>query len=387
MGRVLQTGLSLLLLFVAYACEKSGESGVPASAAFRTPTINCETTTVQLLLGGDASLACTAEVVEGSDWLLFSSGEARWEGMLTPVVFLRSERNTAPEARQARVEVRFSNGDVREATLTQEAYTSSALYDKAWAEQPAYVENDIYIYKTYYTTLSGSSVRVRNYSVCYDTEQRVARWVAYPLHSCYTNPSVDRTDAWSYDPNTQPPEIPRNVQQYIVESYGTGYARGHQCPSADRYNTEATNEMTFYATNMMPQDYRFNSGLWATLESRVRSSMVRDTLYVVTGTSFDGRTTTDRKGDRIGLPSHCWKVLLRTRSGNTGKPVAECSADELMGIGFWFENSASSNGSLRDYACSIAEVEERTGFSFFRNLPAEVAAEVKAQVNTSAWNL
>lgn len=379
---------AVLVLLLFAACEKEGEGSAPVSASFRTRTINCETTSVQLLLGGDASLRCTAEVVEGADWLTFSStGSARWEGDFTPVLFLHSERNTAPEARQARVEVRFSDGDVREALLTQEAYLSSARYDKAWAEQPAYVESDTYIYKTYYTSLSGSSRRVRNYSVCYDTEQRVARWVAYPLHSCYTNPSVDRTDAWSYDPNTQLPEIAQGVQQYVVGSYGTGYARGHQCPSADRYSTVETNEMTFYATNMMPQDSRFNSGLWATLESRVRSSMVRDTLYVVTGTSFDGRTTTDRLGNRIGVPSHCWKVLLRTRSGNTGRSIAECSADELMAIGFWFENGSSSSGDLRDYACPVAEVEERTGFRFFRNLPAEAASAVKAQDNPSAWNL
>ena len=202
----------------------------------------------------------------------------------------------------------------------------------------------------------------------------------------YTTPSVGRTNAWSYDPNVQPPAIPESAQQYVEQGYGTGLARGHQCPSADRYSTVPTNEQTFYATNMMPQNGDFNSGIWGTLESKVRENMVRDTLYVVTGTFFgDGRTTTDRRGNRIGLPSNCWKVLLRTRRGNTGKPVAECSADELIGIGFWFANDRSNPSSLRQCARSIAQIEELTGFTFFRNLAPEAAEAVKAQNDPADW--
>ncbi|MDE5695044.1 MAG: DNA/RNA non-specific endonuclease, partial [Alistipes sp.] len=97
-----------------------------------------------------------------------------------------------------------------------------------------------------------------------------------------------------------------------------------------------------------------------------------------------GKTLTDRTGKTVAVPSNCWKVLLR---GSSGKAVWDCSADELHGIGFWFANDASNTASLRSYATTIADIEQRTGFTFFRNLPADAADAVKAQNTPSDWNL
>lgn len=371
------------------ACKDDNGGGVPTSALFRYDVVDSETTRNQLLLAGSDDMTFTATIVEGTDWLSFEPErqEAIRTGAVTPVVFVYLQKNTTPEGRTARVVVEFSNSDTYEVSLTQQRYTTSAFYDKAWAEQPQYQRDEVWTYKTYYTTLANGNY-VRNYSICYDLDKKVARWVAYPLHTVYTTPKVDRSDAWAYDPNVQEPVIPDSKQQYVVQSYGTGYARGHQCPSADRYSTVNTNEQTFYATNMMPQNGTFNSGIWASLENKVRENMVRDTLYVVTGTYFAGdQTTTDRKGNTIGLPSNCWKVLLRTRRGNTGKRIQDCTADELMGIGFWFENDRNNPSNLAASVRSIAQIEELTGFTFFRNLPAEAAAAVKAQDNPSDWKV
>lgn len=382
--------LVIMLAAFAFACKDDNGDGGATSAVFRYDTVNCETTVNQLLLEGGANLTFKATITEGAEWLSFSPQQTDVtvkEGAITPIVFVYSQKNITPDVREATVVVEFSNGDRHEASLTQLEYTSSANYDKEWAEQPQYEESASYIYKTYYTTLANTKY-VRNYSICYDVDKKVAHWVAYPLHTSYTTPNVGRTDAWAYDPNTQQPTIPKSDQQYVIESYKTGYARGHQCPSADRYSTIATNEMTFYATNLMPQNSQFNGGVWGKLESKVRDNMVRDTLYVVTGTFFgNSQTTTDRKGNVIGLPSDCWKVLLRTKNGNTGKRIQDCTADELMGIGFWFANSSASVGSPAEYSMSIAEVERKTGFTFFRNLSAEAAAAVKQQNDPSAWKM
>lgn len=146
--------------------------------------------------------------------------------------------------------------------------------------------------------------------------------------------------------------------------------------------------MTYYAVNIMPQNGNFNGGVWLDLENKVRDNMTRnpsDTIFVVTGTYFaSGRTITDRAGKTVAVPSNCWKVLLR---GSGGKAVWDCSADELYGIGFWFANDASNTASLRSYATSIADIERKTGFSFFRNLPAGTVDAVKAQNRPSDWSL
>ena len=90
--------------------------------------------------------------------------------------------------------------------------------------------------------------KVRNYSLLYDSDLKLAYWVAYPYCSYYDG-SVDRTDAWQYDP-----EIAKTLQTNLKKSYGvSGYSRGHQIASADRLKDKAANETTFYYTNMTPQ--------------------------------------------------------------------------------------------------------------------------------------
>lgn len=384
--------LTAMILLFAGCDSDDGNSHV---AELTATTVNWDTPKNRILVTGDA-MTYEATIVwqEGDEtWCSFSSFTAASEPLLTKkgmvsipmAIYLLP--NEAETARSATVELVLADGTTKELSFTQRAFSETAWYDRQWGEQPAYLENDTYIYKTYFTTLTVGGY-VRNYSICFDTEKRVSHWVAYPLTKNYVTPSFDRTDAWSYDPNDQLPVIPQSAQANVIQTYGTGDARGHQCPSADRYNTLATNKMTFYSTNIMPQNSRFNSGVWSTLEGKVRENMQRhpsDTVFVVTGTYFaDNRTITDKSGRKIGYPSNCWKVLLR---GSGGKAIWECSASELYAIGFWFANSTSNATTLRSHATSVADIEEKTGFTFFRNIPPEAADAVKAQNRPSDWSL
>ncbi len=387
--------LSMLLVSLSACSDDKGETEEywdRVSVSFMRETVGGTTQNNRLKIETPRRISYKAALMSDGDWCSFAPREKQLgkEGVAPDDLFVYFDANKSGDARQVVVRVELANSKIYEARFTQEPYTAESAYNREWGEQPAKTDNPDYVYKTYFTDLSKPAVRVRNYSICYDTKRHVSHWVAYPLHHIYVSPSVHRTDRWAYDPNNQMPVIPESQQQYIIESYKTGYVRGHQIASADRYNNTATNEMTFYATNMMPQDYDFNGGIWATLESKVRANIVSDTLFVVTGTYFaDGRTMRDRKGTVIAIPSHCWKVLLRTKSGTTRKAVRNCTADELQGIGFWFENKSYSNSSslLKEHAVSISEIEKRTGFSFFRELNDEVARKVKAQKNPSAWQI
>ena len=187
------------------------------------------------------------------------------------------------------------------------------------------------------------------------------------------------------------PVIPISDQQYIDRGYGvSGYDRGHMLPQASRYNNYEPNRMTYYATNMMPQNSTFNQNLWAGLEGKVRGwgGMGKyDTLYVVTGAAFKNSKTINNANGPIAVPSHCWKVLLRQR-GDLNKQISECTADELKAIGFLFTNEYHDpdTTSPRDGVCTVKEIEELTGFTFFRNIDPAVADAVKRQKNISDWS-
>ena len=402
-----------MLIFFAGCSKDDTPKSEPSSAVILADTVRFDVTGSNIQTTGDKNATYTVTITiadnDAPAWCSFSPDNTLQKSAeVGAPLFITLQPNHTHEERTAEIQIDFSDGYTTTLSLTQTEYEDpaeigGAVFTRDWGEQPAYRYDENYIYKTYYTTLATGNY-VRNYSICYDTQKRVSRWVAYPMHRSYLNPSIgNRVDKWAYDPNDQLPVIPESQQQYIIKSYGSGPTRGHMIANADRYSNVETNAMTFYATNMMPEDYDLNSGPWATLEGQIRTNvgkMGADTLYVVTGTVFgDNRTITDRKGNVIGMPTACWKVLLRTRSGNTGKRIEDCTADELIGIGFLYSNKdgvfpnvdrgeydSSDPKWIRDYAVPIDSIEKITGFTFFRNIPADAAAAVKAQNNIADWS-
>lgn len=224
---------------------------------------------------------------------------------------------------------------------------------------------------------------IRNYSVLYDTENRVPYWVAYPLHPAYMA-SGNRTDAWDYDPY-----IPKNVQPNLYSGWNSKYLnRGHLLASADRNATSDINKTTFYFSNIAPQDAEMNSGVWVDLEERVRywskQTSTYDTLYVVTGCIMPKAPETmvyveDNDGDKTLVPRYFYKALLRKKKVD----------GSYSSIAFKIENMDSDlpyNDSRNVF--SVSELEKETGFTFFPNLPEDVAEEVKRNKSLAAagWN-
>ena len=146
--------------------------------------------------------------------------------------------------------------------------------------------------------------------------------------------------------------------------------------------SDADNATTFYYTNMTPQLQSLNGGVWASLEDDLRKDwMCSDTLYVVTGAHFDPGYgyAYDNKGagKACAVPTHYYKVILRTKKGNSGKWVGNCSADELQCVGFWFEHK----GGAARQMMSVSEIEKKTGHTFFPN----VKNAPKSKYSASDW--
>ena len=412
----------LMLAFTFTACVESDWSPYTSKAEINDLIVSAQVSTITGTTVGDPTLTWELKVADGNDFCT----AVKKVGFVGQNFSLRFDANDNDYERVARATITFSDGFTKDFEFRQLVATDNPDYDRAWAEQPAYKQGSSLVHKTYYTTLNDNR-RVRNFSICYDLDKICSRWVAYPAHNVYTSgrnyevggTTAGRTNAWAFDDavtqykyssnwstayeiiskydssldtyNTYTnPIIPQKKQANIVGSngFGYGYARGHMLPSADRYNTWNTNAQTCYATNIMVQDYDFNSASWGTLENKVRTKVCADTLYVVVGTLFENSTKINKGGRTISVPSHCFKLLLRTKNGNTKKNIADIkSADELMCIGFIFENnSKGTNTALKDAAISVAELERRSGFSFYQNLDPSIADKVKSQCNFSEWN-
>lgn len=399
-----------------------------SSASIEKSEIAWDELIVRGATSGDANFLYAVRVERGADFcsVIYDRGNVGAEFILS------FTKNMNASAREAEVVVEFNDGYTKNFVVKQLArekdVVADASYNRSWAEQPAKNENQHYIHKTYYSTLMDGA-RVRNFSVCYDTVKMCSRWVAYPAHSTYRkwgsyqvgeNNNSGRTNAWAFDDavtqyapssdynmayeivskynsktdaydTAKEPIIPHRRQADICydRAFGWGWARGHMLPSSQRYNTWENNAQTCYATNIMVQQYDFNGGSWADVEALERSKNCSDTLYVVVGTLFEDDKTITRFDRTIGVPTHCYKLLLRTKSGYTGRPISDItSADDIICIGFLYENSeASADATIASAAVTVADVEKRSGFKFFQNLNPAIADKVKSQKRLSDWGL
>lgn len=401
-GMLLVTMSAMLVLFAG--CGDKDDGGDKESlATLVAETVSSSTTTNKISTQGPSGITFEATIVsQGGDaeWCSFDLNKqvSSAGGNVGDPAYLYLDKNNSDDDRTARIDVSYTNGYSTSLTLTQRA-AGFIDYDRSWGEQPEYRSDDAYIYKTYYATFVSNQFfpggKLRNYSVCYDVDRHISHWVAYPIFKkVYETPVLSRVNDFNYDPNDQLPVIPTRDQQYIGtggngRGYGArGYDRGHMLPQASRYNNYEPNRMTYYGTNMMPQNSTLNQNIWATLEGKVRGwggLQTYDTLYVVTGAAFKSTKTIDNANGPIAVPSHCWKVLLRQR-GNQNRQISQFKADELKAIGFVFTNDdAGAATSIESAVRSVKEIEELTGFKFFRNLDPAVADAVKSQKNLADW--
>lgn len=401
-GMLLVTMSAMLVLFAG--CGDKDDGGDKESlATLVAETVSSSTTTNKISTQGPSGITFEATIVsQGGDaeWCSFDLNKqvSSAGGNVGDPAYLYLDKNNSDDDRTARIDVTYTNGYSTSLTLTQRA-AGFIDYDRSWGEQPEYRSDDAYIYKTYYATFVSNQFfpggKLRNYSVCYDVDRHISHWVAYPIFKkIYETPVLSRVNDFNYDPNDQLPVIPTRDQQYIGtggngRGYGAwGYDRGHMLPQASRYNNYEPNRMTYYGTNMMPQNSTLNQNIWASLEGKVRGwggLQTYDTLYVVTGAAFKSTKTIDNANGPIAVPSHCWKVLLRQR-GNQNRQISQFKADELKAIGFVFTNDdAGAATSIESAVRSVKEIEELTGFKFFRNLDPAVADAVKSQKNLADW--
>ena len=215
----------------------------------------------------------------------------------------------------------------------------------------------------------------RNYTHLYDKDTYTSLWTAYHLNSSHM--ATGRSDDWSFNP-----EIETKYQVNLTShSYNDNYSRGHLIPNASRNGNSTMQSQTFYVTNSVPQiQDNFNGGVWQNLEAALQGIAKSETIYIVTGVALNKvdetktveYTTPKDDTRKCAVPNYFYKVALKvTYSGNT---VTSASA-----IGFWFEHKTYSD-SYTNYAVSVDQIEEYTGFDFFVNLPdlVEKAAEKNA---------
>lgn len=271
------------------------------------------------------------------------------------------------------------NGKIEITDENRNANDASTDASLARWEMPATDTSCDYI--THYT-----SDGLLNYAMEYSKEKMHSRWVAYRYDSKLKAQVTSRSDEWGVEPFYN-----NNKTYQIATGFFGGYNRGHLVGSAERLYSREANVQTFYMSNMSPMNGNFNSIYWGEIETLVRkwgrNCGAGDTLYVVKGGTLDSLLTTTTVKNTLGetvqmaVPKYYYIAVLSLSS--EGKAKA---------IGFWIEHKDFKDSSLSNLkkirqaaACTIDELEERTGIDFFCNVPDCIENVVEARYTRSSW--
>lgn len=221
-----------------------------------------------------------------------------------------------------------------------------------------------------------------NYCIEWDIAKKSQRWTAFRWDNTNSGGYVAREDDFLEDT-----DIPAEYRTTYDHYRGSGYTRGHIIASADRWNSLEANRQTFLYSNMQPQLYSFNGGIWANLEMKVRSwnnAAFRDTLYVAKGGTIDHSSDIleyVRKDTELQLlvPKYFFMAILcKNKSAVNGGYKA---------IAFYMEHRSfyEDEKNLSPYIVSVDNLERLTGIDFFCNLPDGIEEQVESNVTPAAW--
>ncbi|MBF9239536.1 DNA/RNA non-specific endonuclease [Hymenobacter sp. BT683] len=218
------------------------------------------------------------------------------------------------------------------------------------------------------------------YALSYHRDQGKPNWVSWHLSSTWLG-SAARQDDFRADP-----ELPAAWYRPGASSYtGSGFDRGHNCPSADRTSTMADNSATFFMTNIMPQAPRNNQQTWANLEDYCRKLVSEgNELYIICGSygrggiGTNGYASTVDQG-RITVPARCWKVVVVLPVGNDDASRVS-GTTRVIAIDTPNDNGLSTTWGT--YRVSVDALEAATGYDILSAVPASVQQAVEARVDT-----
>jgi endonuclease G len=219
------------------------------------------------------------------------------------------------------------------------------------------------------------------YAVSYNRDKGRPNWVSWHLDSTWIG-SAARQDDFRNDTT-----LPAGWYQVQATDYsGSGFDRGHHCPSADRTSTVSNNSATFLMTNMMPQSPDNNQGPWEALESYCRTLVsAGNELYIVAGgtgsggTGSNGGTTITVANGHVAVPSQTWKVIIVLPVGTNDVSRVTTSTRTIAVI---MPNTQGIRANdWRGYRVSVDQVESLTGYDFFSSVPVSVQSVIEARVD------
>lgn len=217
------------------------------------------------------------------------------------------------------------------------------------------------------------------YIESYNSVRGTPNWVSWHLNSTDIG-STSRQD--DFRANTA---LPSGWYQVGATSYsGSGFDRGHNCPSGDRTSSVAANSSTFLMTNMIPQAPNNNQVTWEGFESYIRTLVSAGSeCYIIMGSYGTGGTGSNGTvstidGGHVTVPSNIWKVVVVLSNGD-GDLGRITTSTRVIAINTPNNNSIGSD--WKSYRTSVDAIESATGYDLLSAVSTTIQATIEAKVD------
>ncbi len=211
------------------------------------------------------------------------------------------------------------------------------------------------------------------YVLAYDSSRKIPHWVSWELNSSYLG-SQARLDNFRPD-DTLPSGMP---QASLADFSGSGYDRGHMCPSGDRTASAAANSLTFYLSNMLPQAANNNQGPWEKLESYSRTLVGQGKELIIASGGFGSNGTI---GAGVVVPDSTWKVIAVLDAVGHGAANVT-SSTRVISIVIPNDNGQVAKADdWKPYRVSARSIESITGLNFLSDVAQATQDTIEARVD------
>lgn len=220
------------------------------------------------------------------------------------------------------------------------------------------------------------------YSLSYSKDISRANWVSWHLSTAELG-TTPRQDDFREDPS-----LPDAWYHVSDASYsGTGFDRGHECPSNDRTTTVPANSSTFLMTNIVPQAPNVNQGPWAKFEDSCNRLVTQQgkEVYIICGSYGTGGIGNNGAANsiddsRINVPAYLWKIAVVLPNGSSDLSRIDNNT-RVIAVIMPNRNDVGISTSWKTFRVSVDEIEIATGYNLLSNLPDAVQTAVEAVVD------
>jgi endonuclease G len=208
------------------------------------------------------------------------------------------------------------------------------------------------------------------YILSYNKQRGAANWVMWHVQSSDLG-GLDRSNAFAPDA-LLPPNSQIKPQDYI----GSGYDKGHLCPSGDRTSSPGANIETFLMSNMSPQTAKLNRQTWKSLEDYTRAEIKKkQESYIIAGCYGNA----GRIKKKITIPTNCFKIVILLPEGTND--LARITAKTRV-IAVDIPNSISVDSNWKLFRTTVDAIELSTGFDFFTKIPNDIEKILEAKTDS-----